>query len=441
MKKFLVLLLLVFTVMFTMSGALAYGQEKTDPSATSQIVDINFPCPAGQLGQDCTVGVSSDTSFIDYIKKIYQFGIAIAGILAVGMIIAGGIYISATTGDVTKAGLGREMITSAIWGIVLLFGTYLILNTINPELVTLKEPYAPQKTVASSSLSLGAESKSCGDPASILYLSEVPGEVDGCQFRKTVTTKQITLSANAGDKKYYYLGLTTYNISIPISSIVWSYPYFIKGSVTPSESAKCLIYAYQPPDYNDGKQSVQSVQLRDDLSACIIEGQQITSLQGEASYSSDAALRAELEVNKNITINKLDCPTAKATNCTSLSGMPNSVITFLKEIPQNCEIQVGTKPLSGWPPCQIEVTGGTEEGHNTHGPGEPIFDVVPKNRSNELAWDVLGKYLIDNPRVTKLCVANDKDFNNLKAYASPSKVGKLCRETGADRHFHVQLAQ
>ncbi|MEK9194654.1 MAG: pilin [Patescibacteria group bacterium] len=100
------------------------------------------PCPFSDespLGE-CLPGSVGDESLAIYIRRIYQFAVAISGILAVGMIVVGGIYISVSAGSPDKQKEGREMIVSAIWGIVLVLGSYLILRTVNPRLVELPTP-------------------------------------------------------------------------------------------------------------------------------------------------------------------------------------------------------------------------------------------------------------------------------------------------------------
>lgn len=93
-------------------------------------------------------GSCNDTTnvFASYIKRIYQFGLGIAGVLAVGMIIAGAIRRVVSAGNPSGITESNSMITSALWGIALLFGSYLILRTINPVLVSLRDPSAPQVT-------------------------------------------------------------------------------------------------------------------------------------------------------------------------------------------------------------------------------------------------------------------------------------------------------
>lgn len=125
MKK--IFYLLLFFVVFT-------------PAAASAAVDVSLPFLGGPYGLSNN---TSSSSIAGYIANLYQFGIGISGILAVGMIVAGAILYSTSAGQGDKQKEGKEMITSALWGIVLLFGAYLILKTINPDLTSLREPNAP----------------------------------------------------------------------------------------------------------------------------------------------------------------------------------------------------------------------------------------------------------------------------------------------------------
>lgn len=105
-----------------------------------------------------------DVDFVQYIVRFYKFGMGIAGALALVMIVFGGLLIT-TSEVVGKKKEGIDMIKSAIWGIVLLFGAHLLLRTINPQLVKLKEP-GLEKTVA------------VANNVCIAGLNEIDGEVN-----------------------------------------------------------------------------------------------------------------------------------------------------------------------------------------------------------------------------------------------------------------------
>lgn len=63
----------------------------------------------------------------------FRIGIALAGLLAVVMIVIGGIQYATTDAMTDKSG-GKEKIMNALWGLLLALTTYLILNTVNPAL-------------------------------------------------------------------------------------------------------------------------------------------------------------------------------------------------------------------------------------------------------------------------------------------------------------------
>lgn len=102
----------------------------------------------------CSEAPSAE-SITGYISNIYRFLIGIAGVLALGMIVAGAIRISLQPGSIDQQSEGRSMIFSAIIGLVVVFGSYIILSTINPSLVFLEGPQAPmiEDTSASSTIS------------------------------------------------------------------------------------------------------------------------------------------------------------------------------------------------------------------------------------------------------------------------------------------------
>jgi len=74
------------------------------------------------------------------IKQIYLIALGLIGALALAMIIFGGIQYATSAGNPSRQTDARDRITQAIWGVVLLLCAYLIFNTINPDLIKLKEP-------------------------------------------------------------------------------------------------------------------------------------------------------------------------------------------------------------------------------------------------------------------------------------------------------------
>ena len=72
-----------------------------------------------------------------YLANIYTIGIGLAGVLAVLMIVIGGIqYIGSGMSPSGKSD-AKDRITNAILGLLLALLSWLILNTIDPNLVSL----------------------------------------------------------------------------------------------------------------------------------------------------------------------------------------------------------------------------------------------------------------------------------------------------------------
>lgn len=75
-----------------------------------------------------------------YINDFYSFALLIGGILAFGAVVYGGILYMTSAGNPSGQHEGREWIESALLGLLLLAGAYLILNIINPNLTKLSLP-------------------------------------------------------------------------------------------------------------------------------------------------------------------------------------------------------------------------------------------------------------------------------------------------------------
>jgi len=91
-----------------------------------------------------------------YLVGAYKLGVGIAAILAVIMIMAGGFIWIASAGDAGRVGQAKKMISGAVVGMVLTVGSYVALQTINPNLVNftaLKIKVVARQTIDLSSSS------------------------------------------------------------------------------------------------------------------------------------------------------------------------------------------------------------------------------------------------------------------------------------------------
>ena len=75
-----------------------------------------------------------------WVASFYSFALIISGILAFGAAVYGGVLYATSAGNASKQSEGRSWIWSALIGLLLLGGAYIILKTINPNLVKLQNP-------------------------------------------------------------------------------------------------------------------------------------------------------------------------------------------------------------------------------------------------------------------------------------------------------------
>ena len=108
----------------------------SDINAESTL-DLQVPLGATTNIKLCTDG-GVCSGIIKYIQAIYGWALGVVGILAVVMMMIGGLIWTTAGGSATHIATAKQYIGGAISGLVLLLVSYLLLETINPELVNLK---------------------------------------------------------------------------------------------------------------------------------------------------------------------------------------------------------------------------------------------------------------------------------------------------------------
>lgn len=95
-----------------------------------QGIDLN--APFGGLSRVSNIG--------EYIAGLYNYSLGIAGVLAGIMVTIGGVKWLMSAGNAPAIASAKKTIFGAIVGMILLFGSYILLNTVNPRLVKLEVP-------------------------------------------------------------------------------------------------------------------------------------------------------------------------------------------------------------------------------------------------------------------------------------------------------------
>lgn len=406
MKHFGKIIIISFAVCFLVFPVMA---RIASAQTTSTIVNVEFPCPSGLGLGNC----QPSTDIPSYLNNLYKFAVGIAGALAVAMIVAGGVYYTISAGSSDKQREAKSMITSAIWGIILLFGSYLILRTVNPQITNLNLDFTG-KPVLTTTSSLEGESvqnnNNCSNFSTMIaYASRSQGLSLTCASRKAISTEAISI----GQDSYY----DTRTVTIPSGATVWLYPYF-RGDQGPS-SARCLIFAYRKVNSD----TLSYITLDDSLKLCAPQAQ--TAAVASSSYdnlppntlSNDDAVAALAGWNVSV-VSSGNCSDPSNPSCTSLQGIPRWVVyDDLKYLADNCHDASGNK-------CVIIVTGGTEVGHQTHGPGLPVVDLHYS--------PALGEFLKHNfyTNIEQLCTT-----------AADAQYRINCNTDETAEHLHVKFKQ
>lgn len=161
----------------------------TAQNAAAQVT-LTYAPPCFSILKDVVSCPDIGDSIANYLVRLYNFALGIIGTIAFGAIVYGGILI-AFSGVADKKKEGREWITNALWGIVILLGSWLILNTVNPEIPKLKEPALTDLREAgildTSSLNLAIPSleEIANDPRFILCRPEEPKQLENCISENT----------------------------------------------------------------------------------------------------------------------------------------------------------------------------------------------------------------------------------------------------------------
>jgi hypothetical protein len=93
---------------------------------------------AAQAGNPCTD--PSGGNLGECVSQIYLWSLGISGLLAVAVAVWGGYLVMTARGNAAASTKGKNYIYSALAGMILLAGAYILLNTINTDLTDFTSP-------------------------------------------------------------------------------------------------------------------------------------------------------------------------------------------------------------------------------------------------------------------------------------------------------------
>lgn len=151
MKRRFYNLLLIVTLIVLFGGIFEFANAQESPQKLPPQTLISYPTIANQ-------SIGFETPLPEIIKYIYLFAVGICGAVALAAILLGAIKYIGAAGNPSKMGDAKEQIVSAILGVIILLSSYLILYTINPDLVRLGLTLPPIDT---SQFNSGTDNYKC----------------------------------------------------------------------------------------------------------------------------------------------------------------------------------------------------------------------------------------------------------------------------------------
>lgn len=128
MKKYLVLLLIIFSL-FLVRVSLVESQALLE-------LELDYPEFGG-------FDLNEDQDINELIAWFYYFIVGISGFAAFIMLVWGGFQWLTSAGNPARISEAKDRLTSAFLGLIIILASFLILQVINPELVTLRLPGLP----------------------------------------------------------------------------------------------------------------------------------------------------------------------------------------------------------------------------------------------------------------------------------------------------------
>lgn len=135
-----------------------YGSCFTEKGCTQKGTDGDFVlnesfcgkglgfCYAKPKAQTLIVAIGGRQQALDigdYIATVYKYGTGVAAVVAAVMMMVGGFQYLTAGGDSGRVSAGKDRIKDALIGLFLALSAFVILQTVNPDLVSLKLPRVP----------------------------------------------------------------------------------------------------------------------------------------------------------------------------------------------------------------------------------------------------------------------------------------------------------
>lgn len=128
MKNKLVKIIFVFALILTFNNQCLAVEEECNEEKESCYKLLESIPPVLTAGEV--------VKFPEYMSKVYIFALSAIGIASLLMLTIGGFFYLSSAGNQSTANTAKKIITDALLGLVVAFISYVILYTINPDILS-----------------------------------------------------------------------------------------------------------------------------------------------------------------------------------------------------------------------------------------------------------------------------------------------------------------
>ncbi len=141
-----------------------------------------------------------------------------------------------------------------------------------------------------------------------------------------------------------------------------------------------------------------------------------------AQLAKDTEMRKDLKDNYGIEVNAGPCTNGEIRGCTNLVGMPGNAYSGIKDLKVSC---------GG---CYVQITGGTEGGHETHGLNRAVLDVAKNSGLDKYITEYMKSRNLQ-PTPTRFGPIYTVKLNNGQTIQALDEGASAPGSTGA--HWHI----
>jgi len=152
-----------------------YAYAADSEGESERLLQVRIP---GAATIDRTIQAANPELLAQYIISLYRFGVWFAISLSIFMIMFGGFQWLVSGGSPDRIGRAKGYISNALIGLILALASYIILETINPQLVNLEIPVV---TLADQYSGLTAEWVECCNETTDQQVRKPPESTKSCQ--------------------------------------------------------------------------------------------------------------------------------------------------------------------------------------------------------------------------------------------------------------------